>query len=47
MALEGFWDPCPGFDKALLVRYVFLGHAHEVVVPEEDALKCPLKRAWG
>jgi hypothetical protein len=42
-ALEGFWDPCDGEDKALWLRYEFLGRVHEAGVTDEAPLKCPLR----
>ena len=44
-ALEGCWDPVDGEDKALWLRYEFLGRVHEAVVEDEAPLKCPLKSA--
>jgi hypothetical protein len=41
--VEGFWDPCDGEDKALWLRYEFLGRVHEAAVTDEAPLKCPLR----
>lgn len=42
---EGFWDPCDeaGEEKAVWVRYSFLGRLHEALVDDEAPLKCPLR----
>lgn len=42
-AVDGFWDPCDGEDKALWLRYEFLGRVHEVLIGDEEPLKCPLR----
>ncbi len=42
--LMGFYDPCPGDDKQLRVRYRFHGALHEVTVGEADALRIPQRR---
>ena len=42
-ALEGLWDPCDGEDKALWLRYEFLGRVHEALIADEAPLKCPLR----
>lgn len=44
--LEGFWDPCDGYPKQLLVRYAFHGAIHQVVIDDEAKLRCPQHRHW-
>lgn len=41
--LLGFWDPCWGERKRLLVRYQFRGRTHQVAVGDEDALLIPMR----
>ena len=41
--LIGFFDPCVGERKQLLIRYVFQGALHELVVDDEDAVAAPLR----
>lgn len=43
-SVDGFWDPCDGEDKALWLRYEFLGRVHEVLIGDEEPLKCPLRK---
>lgn len=42
--LMGWWDPCPGREKVLKVRYLFGGMGHEVVVGEGEDLTLPMRR---
>jgi len=42
--LLGFYDPCPGEQKSLRVRYRFKSSMHEVTVDDEAQLRCPLSR---
>eukprot|EP01135_Chromosphaera_perkinsii_P009513 Nk52_evm3s1779 gene=Nk52_evmTU3s1779 len=44
--LVGFFDPCLGESKQLMVKYKFRGKMHEVVVEDEEALAAP-KRSHG
>jgi Domain of unknown function (DUF3395) len=44
--LEGVWDPSNGDEKALWLRYEFLGHVHEAIIDDEAPLKCPLKSMY-
>ena len=44
-ALDGVWDPADGEEKALWLRYEFLGRVHEALIDDEAPLKCPLKSA--
>jgi hypothetical protein len=46
-ALDGVWDPADGEEKALWLRYEFLGRVHEALIDDEAPLKCPLKSAWA
>jgi len=39
--LPGVWDPAPGEEKQLLIRYTFQGHKHQLFCPEEEAVKLP------
>lgn len=41
--LIGFFDPCVGERKQLLIRYMFQGALHELVVDDEDAVAAPLR----
>eukprot|EP01113_Clastostelium_recurvatum_P007302 TRINITY_DN13398_c0_g1_i1.p1 TRINITY_DN13398_c0_g1~~TRINITY_DN13398_c0_g1_i1.p1 ORF type:complete len:601 (-),score=128.13 TRINITY_DN13398_c0_g1_i1:16-1755(-) len=41
--LLGFYDPAIGEDKELLVRYMFKGRMHQVLVQDDDALAIPLR----
>ncbi|WFD30604.1 hypothetical protein MSPP1_001625 [Malassezia sp. CBS 17886] len=41
--LIGFFDPCIGERKHLMVRYVFRGAMHELVVDNEGAVAAPLR----
>jgi len=40
-SLPGVWDPCPGEDKWILIRYTFQGLRHQVFCPENEAVKLP------
>ena len=42
-SITGLWDPCPGEEKALRVRYFFRGKLHEVTVGDEEMLLAPVK----
>jgi DnaJ family protein C protein 11 len=39
--LPGFYDPCVGEEKLLLVHYLFHSHVHEVVVKDNESLRIP------
>jgi len=39
----GFFDPCPGQEKQLRVRYLFKDKIHQAVVNDNDELKIPLQ----
>jgi DnaJ family protein C protein 11 len=39
--LDGFYDPCPGEEKSLLIIYRFLNTTHRVEVHDEDELEIP------
>jgi hypothetical protein len=39
--LPGFYDPCVGEEKSLLVHYLFHSHVHEVVVQDNECLRIP------
>ena len=39
--IPGFYDPCPGEDKQLLIRYLYKGAYHEVIVENHEALLIP------
>ncbi|XP_064459730.1 dnaJ homolog subfamily C member 11-like [Ornithodoros turicata] len=39
--LPGFYDPCIGEEKALLVRYLYRNLLHEVTVADNDPLQLP------
>ena len=40
-ALPGVWDPCPGEDKWLLIRYTYQGTRHQIFCQDNDAVKLP------
>lgn len=42
--LMGWWDPCPGREKVLRVKYLFRGEEHEVRVREGEDLVLPRRR---
>nr|CAG4643816.1 EOG090X03AJ [Lepidurus arcticus] len=39
--LPGFYDPCIGEEKSLLVQYTFHGLPHEVIVQDNEPLRIP------
>jgi DnaJ family protein C protein 11 len=39
----GFYDPAPGSEKVLKVRYLFAGQMHDTTVKEQQALIAPLR----
>lgn len=39
--LPGFYDPCVGEEKSLLVHYLFHSHVHETVVEDKEVLRIP------
>ncbi|XP_051172125.1 dnaJ homolog subfamily C member 11 [Leptopilina boulardi] len=39
--LPGFYDPCVGEEKQLLVQYLFHAQSHECVIKDEDSLRIP------
>jgi len=41
--LSGFYDPCPGEEKLLWIRYYFRGKLHRVLVEDDKRLLVPLK----
>lgn len=41
--LPGFYDPCPGESKVLVVVYMFRDQTHTAVVKDEEALNAPMK----
>ncbi|KAK7082714.1 DnaJ (Hsp40), subfamily C, member 11 [Halocaridina rubra] len=40
-SLPGFYDPCPGEDKSLRVRYLFHAVTHEVMISDTESLRIP------
>lgn len=40
-SLPGFYDPCPGEEKSLRVRYLFHAVTHEVTISDTDSLRIP------
>lgn len=40
-SLPGFYDPCPGEDKNLRVRYLFHAVTHEVTIGDTESLRIP------
>ncbi|KDR18967.1 dnaJ homolog subfamily C member 11 isoform X2 [Zootermopsis nevadensis] len=39
--LPGFYDPCMGEEKSLLVHYLFHSHVHETVIEDNEVLRIP------
>ncbi|KAG8092207.1 hypothetical protein GUJ93_ZPchr0012g20140 [Zizania palustris] len=39
--IMGFYDPCPGDPKLVLVEYTFHGRKHKVMADDYDALSIP------
>ena len=39
--LPGFYDPCVGEEKNLLVQYLFHSHVHEVTIEDSESLRIP------
>lgn len=39
--LPGFYDPCPGEDKSLRVRYLFHAVTHQVTIKDGESLRIP------
>ncbi|ELR23698.1 chaperone protein DnaJ, putative [Acanthamoeba castellanii str. Neff] len=42
-SLYGFYDPCPGDEKQLRIRYLFKDKMHHVTINDNDELVIPLK----
>jgi len=40
-SLPGVWDPCPGEDKWILIRYTFQNNRHQLFCPDSEAVKLP------
>jgi len=40
--LPGFYDPCVGEDKQLLVQYLFHTQTHECVIRDDAPLRIPI-----
>ncbi|XP_076652071.1 dnaJ homolog subfamily C member 11 isoform X2 [Halictus rubicundus] len=40
--LPGFYDPCVGEEKQLLVQYLFRTHTHECIIKDNAPLRIPL-----
>ncbi|KAK4326997.1 hypothetical protein Pmani_002515 [Petrolisthes manimaculis] len=40
-SLPGLYDPCPGEDKTLRVRYLFHAVTHEVTIKDNESLRIP------
>jgi len=39
--LPGVWDPTPGEDKFILIKYTYQHNTHQVFVPETETIKLP------
>ena len=39
--LPGFYDPCPGEDKSLYVKYLFHAVVHQVTIKDKEGLRIP------
>lgn len=42
--LPGFYDPCPGQEKSLYIRYNFRNRPHQVTYEDKDPIRLPLQR---
>jgi len=40
--LPGFYDPCVGEDKQLLVQYLFHTQTHECIIQDDAPLRIPV-----
>jgi DnaJ family protein C protein 11 len=40
--LLGFYDPCPGEEKKLYIKYLFKDKLHEVTITDTEAIGLPL-----
>lgn len=40
-SLPGFYDPCPGEEKSLRVRYLFHAVTHEIIIKDNESLRIP------
>lgn len=45
LCCSGFYDPCPGDQKQLRIRYMFKNKMHQILINEEEELVIPLKGA--
>lgn len=41
--LPGFYDPCPGQEKSLYIRYNFRNRPHQVTYEDKDPIRLPLQ----
>lgn len=42
LGLAGFFDPCgAGVEKQLLIRYTFQNKMHQVIIRDDEQLRCP------
>jgi len=39
--LPGVWDPTPGEEKYILIKYTFMNHNHQIFCPENEVIKLP------
>ena len=39
--LAGFFDPCFGEEKNLLIRYKYQNKLHQVIIRDDEQLRCP------
>lgn len=39
--IPGFYDPAPGEDKTLLIRYLFQNREHQVIIQDNEAIQLP------
>lgn len=39
--ISGFYDPAPGEDKSLLIRYLFQDKEHQIIIDDMQAIQLP------
>lgn len=41
--LPGFYDPCPGEEKVLRIRYKYRNKLYEVTIKDTESLRIPME----